>query len=160
MTKKEFTELTLAIYQKYKVKTLFDNSVPTDNGWLIDDEIHLANSYKNPSIMHAIWCHELGHFIIQTRYSKIYDVKSTFQCEFKAWDIAQQIHAQYFGKPFNKNQGNFCLKCLKTYSNTHYDFRHLSYPKKAKTHSGITSSMSLVDVDPDTIPEIPDLILI
>lgn len=145
MTRKDFIKLTLDIYQKYKVKTLFDPSVSKDNGWLIYDEIHMSNSYKNNAIMYAIWCHEFGHYIIQTRFAKRYDVKSTFQCEFKAWDIAQQVHAEYFGKPFNKEQGNFCLKCLKTYSNSHYDFNHLAYKKNRDAES--TKSVSLVEID-------------
>lgn len=123
MKRSAFIKVTEAIYKKYGVKTLFDNTVGKDDGWFIDNEIHLSNNYSSRSIMIAVWCHELGHYIIDTRFSKRYDVKNIFQCEFKAWDIAQQLHYEYFKKPFNKLQGNFCLKCIKTYSKSHYDFR-------------------------------------
>lgn len=138
MNRNSFIELTHRIYDKYHVNTMFDNSVPKDNGWLIGDEIHMSYQYSNNSIMYAVWCHEMGHFIIQSRFSKRYDVKSTFQCEFKAWDIAQQIHFEYFGKQFNRTQGAFCLNCLQTYSTTHYDFNHNAYEKNKKQSKSVS----------------------
>ena len=126
MTTNEFISLFEDICVKYDVKVFFNDVNQEDNGYAIQNEVHLSKRYSCLSIFKAVAFHELGHAIINIKRSKgikLYEVHSSFNNEFNAWWLAQRLHMKYIGKPFNKKMGNFALECLKTHSRSHYDFK-------------------------------------
>ena len=68
-----------------------DPSVDNDNGFAIEDEIHLGKKYSNLYTFVAIAFHEFGHVIInkkRRRKIKLYRITSLFNEEWMAWTLA------------------------------------------------------------------------
>lgn len=134
MTKDTFERKFYDICKKHGVVVFFnDPSVKqANNGYAIWNEVHLGKKYRNVSIYMAVAFHEFSHAIINMKRAKnvkSYFVNSSFNEEFSAWTLAMRYYAKYFGKPFNKIQGNFILECLKTHAKTAYSFKDVYHDK-------------------------------
>ena len=91
MTTNEFISLFEDICVKYDVKVFFNDVNQEDNGYAIQNEVHLSKRYSCLSIFKAVAFHELGHAIINIKRSKgikLYEVHSSFNNEFNAWWLA------------------------------------------------------------------------
>ena len=129
MTTAEFESLFSSICIKYGVKVFFNDITWKDNGYAIENEVHLSKKYSCLSIYKAVAFHELGHAIVNIKNGKgvkLYSIHSDFNNEFYAWWLAQRLHMKYIGRPFNKKMGNFVISCLKTHSKSHYAFKDIS----------------------------------
>lgn len=105
---------------------LDDAEVVKDNGWadIANNEIHLGSKYSSPSIKLVIFFHELAHIQIARSKAAHNEDVCTFMEEFAAWHHGMDEYFKWCHKTINKTQGNFILKCLKTYSKTHYSFKN------------------------------------
>lgn len=125
MTKRKIDEMITSISSEWKVKVLVDTSFDKDYGECYPDsnEILLSDIYSNCNIKLAVFLHELSHIITLRRSGQRYLAASVFQEEYAVWSLAQELHFKYTNKPFNKKQADFMLKCLKSYSKKHYNFK-------------------------------------
>ena len=140
MTKVKFEKQFYDICNKHGIVVFFNDPSVTekDNGYAKWNEVHLGNRYTNNHIYAAVAFHEFGHAVINIkRFNNVkkYTVNSTFNEEFSAWYWAMRYYQQYFNKPFNRQQGLFMLKCLKTHADNDYAFKDVfkDYQQNAST---------------------------
>lgn len=116
MRRIQFEEIFFDICAKHNVKLfLNDPSVLDDNGFAVNDEVHLGRKYKNIYIYMAIAFHEFSHVIINKKREagiKRYNVNCCFMEEWFAWSLAMRYYAKYMKRPFTKTMGNFVIQCL------------------------------------------------
>lgn len=131
MAKRKIDTLIESICNEYKVKVLVDTSFIKDYGECYPDsgQIMLCSKYSSNKIKIAVFLHELAHILTMRRHGARYIAASIFQEEFAVWSLTQELHLQYLNRPFSKEQADFMLRCLKTYSQHHYSFKK-KYNKK------------------------------
>lgn len=128
MKRTEFESIFQSLCQKYGIELfLNDKSVQRDNGFAVENEVHLGTKYKNNHIYMAIAFHEFAHALIYNKREsgiKRYNVNCDFMEEWFAWSLAMRFYGKYIGKPFTKAMGNFVITCLKSHSKSHYAFKN------------------------------------
>lgn len=89
-------------------------------------EVHLAQSYSSRNIKLAVFCHEIGHCVVNRFKHQPYNI---FEEEMAAWNEGMKLYKKHFGRSFSKQQAEFMLKCLKTYCRSQYEFKKTHCPK-------------------------------